>query len=98
MASFTTSARGFFADLDGLGSGFAFFALGGVCERSDSSSNALLPAPDASSSDSGVGRFLDVVVFAFAVGFSVVCVAFLGAALVAVVFLGAFGAALALGF
>ena len=98
MASLTTSARGFFVDLNGFGSGFAFLAFGGVCERSDSSSKALSPALGASSSESGFGRFLDAAGLAFAAGFSVVCVAFLGTALVAVVFLGAFGAAFALGF
>ena len=53
---------------------------------------------EASSSESGFGRFLEVVLLAFTAGFSVVCVAFLGAALEAVVFLGAFGAAFGLGF
>jgi hypothetical protein len=94
----TTSASGFFADFLGGGAGFAFFALGGVCESSDSSSNASLAGLEASSSESGFGRFLDAVVLDFAVVFSVVCAAFFGAVLALEVFLVAFGAAFAFGF
>ena len=98
MASFTTSASGFLADLDGLGSVFGFLAFGGVCESSDSSSNALSAALGASSFESGVGRFFDTVVLVFAADFSVAWVAFFGAALLVVVFLGAFRVAFAVGF
>jgi hypothetical protein len=97
----TTSARGFFAGFFGAGLGFAFFALGGVCESSDSSSNASLAGLEASSSESGFGRFLDAVVLDFAAVFSVVCAAFFGAALAVEIFLVAFvafGAAFAFGF
>jgi len=82
----------------GAGLGLAFLAFGGVCESSDSSSNALSAMLDASSSESGFGRFFDAVDLAFAAGFNVVWDAFLGAAFAAVVFFVAFGAAFALGF
>lgn len=98
MASLTTSASGFLADLDGLGSVFGFFAFGGVCESSDSSSNALSTTLGASSSESGVGRFFGTMVLLFAAVFSVAWVAFFGAALLAVVFVGAFRVAFAFGF
>jgi hypothetical protein len=94
----TTSARGFFPDFFGAGVGFAFFALGGVCESSDSSSSASLARLEASSSESGFGRFLDAVVLDFAPVFSVVCAAFFGAVLAVEVFLAAFGGAFAFGF
>lgn len=98
MASLTTSASGFLTDLDGLGFVFGFFAFGGVCESSDSSSNALSTTPGASSSESGVGRFFGTVALVFAAGFSVPWGAFFAAALLAVVLLGAFRAAFAFGF
>jgi hypothetical protein len=98
MASLTTSASGFLAVLVGAGPGFAFFAFGGVWVSSDSSSNVLSFTPEASSSESGFGRFFEDAVLAFAAGLSAVCAAFLGAALTVAVFLVAFGAAFALGF
>jgi hypothetical protein len=100
IASFTTSASGFLELFAGAGPDFAFFALGGVFESRDSSSNSSAWAliSEASSSESGLGRFFDAMVLVFAAGLIVVCFTFLGASLAAVAFLVVFGLAFALGF
>ena len=71
-----------------VGALFGFFALGGVPERTESSLfSEGSSGPESSSSVSGLARFFDAV--GLALGFSMICDIFFGAAFGAAAFLGA---------